>query len=279
METLTVRSVAVWLDGLAPEKGTFAHALEWASRLGLPLRAAVVPPASRAKGLEAGAAPAEQLAACAAACARKGVPWDGSLWQDPPASKAGRLLRPQELAVVADALPPAQVAAAPVLLCPRAWQPASRVLVLHEPRESGDCFLEAAADVCRSLGVTPVVLTVARSESEAWEGQRVAEAIFRASGLAADFDLIAGCDVASAAAGAARWRRCSHVFLERRPLSPWQRWFQGDTMSRLRVLSAACALLVLPDRGRAVAAGTQGPTGTAARQLQPNEQAPNPSPR
>jgi hypothetical protein len=261
METLAVRGVAVWLDTLAPEGGTFAHAVEWATRLGLPLRAAA-------------AAPAGQLTACAAACASRGVPWDAGSGQPPAAFEPGRLLRPHELAVVADALPgammgevlsrSARLAAAPVLICPRSWQPAARVLVLDEQPTPGRGFLESAADLCRALRLSPVVLTVARAEQEAWEGQRFAREAFVAPGLAADFDLIAGWDVRMAVAAAARWRRCSHVFVGRRGAAPWWRWRRGDSVRRLLGLSDSLTFLALPGAGQPPPPAAEAYRGTAA---------------
>jgi hypothetical protein len=272
METPAMRRVAVWLDSLAPEKGAFAHALEWAGHFGLPLRAAAVLIPVAEGGCAVRPDAAELLAACAAACARKGVAWDDSSCQILPGFEAEQLLRPHELAVVAETLPDAlkrnvlgrsAELAVPVLLCPRSWQPAFRVLVVHQQHGKASQYLESAADLCRALGVAPVVLTVARTEGEAREGQQVAEHTFLGRGLAADLDLIVGWDAAAAAAAATRWRRCSHVFLEGRPVSPWQRWLQGDPVTRLRALAATCALLVLPGRRQPVAAGTRAPGSDA----------------
>jgi hypothetical protein len=270
METLALRCVSVWLDGLAPEGGTFAHALEWASRLGLPLRAVV----RRREEMAPGSAPADQLAACAAACARKGVPWDASACQGPPGFEADRFLRPDELAVVADTLPAAlrnevlgrvaQLPASPVLVCPRSWQPISRVLVLHEHPDSGQCFLESAAAVCRTLRVTSVVLTVARSEGEAWEGQRFAQEAFVAPGLATDFDLIAGWDVRTAVAAATRWRRCSHVLVQRRGPAPWWHWRRRETVQQLLGLSDSLTFLALPAAGQPIPPPAEAYCGPAA---------------
>jgi hypothetical protein len=284
VDTLRLRRVCVWLDERVPDRGAFLHALEWASKLGLPLKLVT----AAASGCEPEAA-AEQLAAWAAACTRTGVPWDVALRQGPPGFEVGRFLHPAELTIVGADLPPvleneilcrsSRLVSVPVLLCPRSWRPVSRVLVLHEHRDVGSRFLDIAAEVCRAFAVNPVVLSVGHSEREARLRRQLAEEAFAARGLAADFDLIAGCDAGTAAAAAARWRRCSHVFLEKRPISPWQRWLHGDTVRRLRALSAAFALLALPGRAEPVAAGTQPSPSTAARQLQPNEQDQNVSPR
>ena len=252
METLALRHVSVWLDDLAPG-GAFAHALEWAGRLSLPLHAVTL-------ALRTGRAivPAKILKACATACRRQGVPWDASPGPGGPGPE--QFLRPAELGVFGDGLPPSvreplfrqalRSPDAPVLLCPRSWQPLSRVLVVHQHRGAGDRFLDRAAEVCRAFQVAPVVLTLAGSEREARLRRRLAEETFAARGQPADFDFIAGCDVRTAVACVARWRRCSHVFVERPNGPSWWRRLCGDTLEDLLGVTAALTLLALPGGGR-----------------------------
>jgi hypothetical protein len=269
VDTLPLRQVSVWLDELAPQHGAFTHALEWASRLALPLHGVTATPGGwggrmvdyhRAEG--EGPGRTERLEACATACARRSVSWNASRWQGPPADWVKQFLRPAELCVFGDALPPRlkdellrgslrrrDVA---ILLCPRPWEPVSRVLVLHEHRDPGNRFLDAAARLCQAFDVTPVVLTVARTEREARLRQDLAEERFATRRRPADFDFIVGCEVRTAVAWAARWRRCSHVVLERESAPPWWPRLRGDTLQRLLGLSDALTVLALPGAGQAL---------------------------
>jgi hypothetical protein len=252
LDTPVMRRVSVWLDDLAPERGAFAHALEWASRLALPLHGtAATPPAWGGRMADYHRAEADRLEACAAACARRGVSWTASPWQGPLADGVG-------LRVFGDALPPQLKQEllhrrdAAVLMCPRSWEPVSRVLVLHEHRDPDHRFLDAATRLCHAFDTTPVVLTVARTEREARLRQQAAEERLGARRQPADFDCIVGCEVRSAVAWVARWRRCSHVFVGRESAPPWWRWPRGDTLRRLAGLSDALPLLGLPGAGLAL---------------------------
>jgi hypothetical protein len=258
MDLLSYERVTAWLDELAPDQGAFAHALEWAGRLGLPL-------CGRDPSLKprhADQSRAERIQACGSACARHGVAWEA------PAVGAACGPRPVELNVIGDALPPAVRAPllrwslieeqTSVLVCPRAWRPVSRVLVLNPEREPGGHFLADVLQLCRAFAATPVVLTVARTEVEARRRQRSAEEAFAAALTPADFDIVVGCEVRAAVARVACWRRCSHVFLAKDNSSPWQRWLRGDGRRRLVGASDCLAFLALP------AARPFGPAGDAA---------------
>ena len=74
--------------------------------------------------------------------------------------------------------------------------------------------------------------------------------------MAADFDLVAGGDLHTAVARAARWRRCSHVVVPRGRPGVWWRWLRGETIERLAGLAAEVAILALP---------AAGPVGEAGR--------------
>jgi len=237
----------VWLDEFAPAASAFPHALEWAARLALPLHA-VTP--------GAGSPVADRLRLCATACVRNGVAWDVSPAPDSLAEARTQFFRPLELCVLGNALPPAlrdgllreslHGTETCVLVCPRNWQPASRILVLHQESDAGSDFLRSALRLCRALAVTPVVLTVARTESEARRQQRLAGEVGAAERLVADFDVMVGCDVPQALARVARWRHCTHVFLEKPPAPPWWRGRRRDVLAEVLGLGEPLALLAVP---------------------------------
>jgi hypothetical protein len=169
-----------------------------------------------------------------------------------------RSTRPAELCVFGHALPPRlkeellrqslQETETSVLVCPRPWRPVSRVLVVQQ-HGGGSHFLDSAAGVCRAFQVEAVVLTVARSEREARLRQVSAEEAFAAQRCPAEFDFIVGWDVRAAVAWAARWRRCSHVVLEKENAPSRWLWLRGDTMGRLLELSDSLTFLALPGAG------------------------------
>jgi hypothetical protein len=261
MAALALEHVAVWLDELAPEGGAFAHALDWAARLKLPLKAFAPDAAEEA-------APREQPLACEAACARRGVRWESVRWQGPARAGVDRFLCPVALCAFGSTLPaalrhgllhrPPQGPPAPVLVCPPAWQPLARLLVINQPGGRDGCFLDTVAHLCRAVAVAPVVLTVARSEREGQWRQQLAEERLAAHRLPADYDCVVGCDPAEAAVGVARWRRCSHVVVERPRAAPWWGWLRGDLPVRLLRRADALAVLVLPGAGLAAAREREG---------------------
>jgi K+-sensing histidine kinase KdpD len=197
---------------------------------------------------------------------------DAYLWQGVWSSSVERFFRPTELCVYGDALPQLQKdlllrgsrrnTPTPVLVCPRSWRPLGRVLVLHDHQLPGNCFLENASATCRVLRVEPVVLTVARTERQARQYQRAAEELFAARGLLADFDFVVGFDVRTAVASVARWRRCSHVVLEKTRATSWWRWLRRDTMALISDLTGALTFLALP--GADLPAPTGEPTNLTA---------------
>ena len=272
MEPLGLRQLSVWVDEAAPERGGFAHALDWAACLGLPLRG-IAPPLhgwcgrlaylgrdGRPNGQDGPfTASAEQLDTCERACRARGVAWLAAPWQGPWTLEVEQSMRPGGLCVIGDALPTRlkdellrqslQRTQTSVLVCPRSWRPVSRVLVLHQHGSGSDGFLASAAGLCRALGVQPVVLTVARSEGEARARQRSAEEVFAAQRWAADFDFVVGCDLRTAVAWAVRWRHSAHVVLERRNAPSWWRRLRGDTLGRLLGLSDSLTFLALSGAG------------------------------
>ncbi len=278
MAALALQRVSVWLDALAPGQAAFAHALDWAGRLGLPLRAIAARdqgPADRLGGeavvecdtLDGDAAPL--VRACAATCRRPGVPLDALTWRGRPEAAVRTLLGPAELCVLGDGLPTRlkglllreslQRPLTPALICPAPWAPVSRLLVLLRHADPVGGFLAAAAEVCRRFDARPVVLTVARTDSEARRRQAAAEAVLAAQGLAADFDAAVGGDARTAVAWAARWRRCSHVVVAKRQAAGWWRPLRGGRVEDLLGLSDRLTLLALPDGLGASAAANPTP--------------------
>src|SRR6266567_7612763 len=127
MKAVAVPHVCAWIDALAPEQGAFVHALEWSARLGLPLRAVTASAGDRTGP------------ACDAVCRERGVAWEVAGRQ---AWAGGDGAGPADLYALdgvasgrcrGDLFRRAlRLPRAAVLLCPRAWRPATRVLVLHQ---------------------------------------------------------------------------------------------------------------------------------------------------
>jgi hypothetical protein len=138
------------------------------------------------------------------------------------------------------------------------------VLVLHEKRNPKSRFLDVVSQICLASQATPVVVTMASSEGEARLRQRFAEETVGSYGLEADFDFFVGYDVRAAVALAARWHRCSHVFVEKQNARLWQRWLGGDTMQRLLGLSDSLTFFTVSgDDVPAKAAAGARPAGDA----------------
>ncbi len=247
MFSAPAQRVSVWLDELAPGGGAFAHAVEWACQFGWPLRLLAVP----GSGQTGDRRQDDRLHACEAACQQRGV--DGEVAGSQPG--AGDGLGRDDLYVLGDARLPAPRAellrqalclpGAGVLLCPRDWQPVSRVLVLVQGRDPASAFLHDAADICRLLGAEPVVLTLAGSESEARRREQFAEDRFARHLLTAEFDSVVGGELRETVPWVARLRRCSLVLVEREAPS-WWRWLRGETVERLTDLAKKTSVLALP---------------------------------
>lgn len=245
MDPLTIRHVSVWLDELAPHAGAFAQALDWAARLGVPLQA-VIPPARRDNATMA------RVEACAAACAGRGTVWEG-------AAEAGtdHVGRPLAMCAFGTTLPThwretwlhqsRRHDPTALLFCPDNARPIDRPLVLCRPADGGDVYLSLTARLCVALGVTPLVLVLAASEREAADRQQQVGAIFAAQRGTADYDAVIGGDPWTAAGCVARWRDCSHVFVEREPATAsWRRWFRGELLDQLHRLTGARPILAVP---------------------------------
>src|SRR5262249_15693796 len=99
---------------------------------------------------------------------------------------------------------------------------------------------------------------LARTDKQAREGQRAAEEACSVHRIAAHLDSVVGGDLRGAAASIARWRRCSHVFLEQWKANSWWGWLGGATNERLFGLTESQTFL------RLASAGLQLPTGLHA---------------
>jgi hypothetical protein len=271
MAALSLHRVSVWLDAFAPSRGAFAHALDWAAHLGLPLRAIAadcqVPAKSRlgadsvieCRGIEGEAA--DVVRACAATCDRSGIPLDTLTWRGPLTTGVQTLMDPGDLCVFGKTLPARlkrallreslQTPWASTLVCPTAWDAVSRILVLYQHADLAPAYLDAVATFCRRFDSRPVVLAMARTNSEARWRRRAAEGAFMLRGLAADFDTLVGGDVRAAVTWVAKWRRCTHVVLAKRYATGWWRWFRGDWIEQLLDPTDRLAFLALPDAGDA----------------------------
>jgi hypothetical protein len=251
-----MRQVSVLLDAQAPTAGAFAHALDWAFRLSLPLRGVLLEPA--APSTPAGEPLGNLLAACATASRARGVPWNGSHCPGPCHRAVEHLLQTQELCVVGDDQPAPlkqmlfqseRSSSTSLLVCPRSWSPLARVLILHQNADPSNGFLEGALGLCRMLQTPPVLLTAAPSETEAQTRKRRVEKAFAGEWLHADFDFVVGWDLPTAVTRVARWRRCSHAILEQPKPSAWWSWLRGDMMKRWLGVSDALPLLFLSAAG------------------------------
>jgi nucleotide-binding universal stress UspA family protein len=259
------RGVSVLLDEATAERGALAQASECAARFRLPLHAVELPSlasnsslpeavAARLRGFASGVSEAAREA-LAAACERGRISWDAVGWRGSSRSGSEQFFRPGELCVFANSLPAAFkdillscLARRPwttALICPREWRPVSRVLVLNPEARPSDGFLDAAAAVCLAFQAAPVLLTTGRSESEARSRERFAEEALARRRLTVDCDIAAGCGAATAVLHAARWRRCSHVIVERRSISRWRRWLGGDLIRELAAIPDCPALIAV----------------------------------
>jgi hypothetical protein len=108
----------------------------------------------------------------------------------------------------------------------------ARALVADLGLARGSGFLDIAAGLCRECQIWPVVLTVARTESDARFRQAQSQALFAADGVRGDFDYAVSNDLYCAVVCAARWRTCCHIFIERYPPARWWHWLRRDSLSR-----------------------------------------------
>jgi hypothetical protein len=275
--------VVVWLDQLAPERGAFAQALDWASSLQLSLHGVVdstlEPGANHGDFVPPGHGNSDLLGGCARACARRGVAWTASRHEGPMAAAVGQVVLPGDLLVLGASLPAEQKkqvlrkgfhgAEPAILVCPDDGQPWSRVLVLAEDDPPQEWFLAAAVDLCRCLRARPVILTIARSTRAARRRQDAVMDLVAGAGLSCDFDIVVGADVQAAVSHMARWRRCQGIILGRKAAPPWWRWWGCPTPDKIIGLTDSFSLLALPGAGLPAPSLTASGTPPAARETLP----------
>jgi hypothetical protein len=228
----------VSLDHLAPAKGAFAYALDWAWHLQRPLQAL-------AGVNESADGRAERSAQCARACARRGISWRGVRPTSDTAQEGDLIVVGQSQRRL---LRETTHCGSAALVCPDNWQRLERPLVLNEAGSAAEAFLEAALALCRCFGTVPVILTLARSQRVAGRRQRAAQAAVTSAGMTAAFDSLIGSDSGLAAATIARWRHCPLV-IRRGPGAPslWRR-LRGSAADQLD-FADSIAFLTLPDGG------------------------------
>jgi hypothetical protein len=204
--------ISVWRDEYAPDKGAFARAADWATRLRVPLRVVDSP-----------SVPGETFRAGELGVVGAYLTTD---------------LRDYLLAEYAHAT------SAAAMVCPQHWRPNGRMLIPHEGSDRDVDFLATAAKLCGKLGLRPVVLTVAATERRAAACQELARGVLGATD--ADFDLMAGCELVTAVDRAARARGCAAVIMAFEPSPPWWRRLRGDRTRALLGLTHALGLVILP---------------------------------
>jgi hypothetical protein len=257
VEPVTLEHVSVLTnDSSPPGDELLVHALEWASALRLPLQILNPPKALACVPLEEGRVVGEGyfLAGNARSASRGETPQAVE-----SSSFTNQLFRPDGLSIFSTTLPgeiknrlvrysliSSQNA---ILACSRSCSSISRVLILHGAHDEATRFLHCALSLCRLFGATPVILTVARTEIQARQGQRMAEEACLHHRTPALLDYAVGLQLRAAVLSIARWRRCSHVFTARRRAISWWRWPRGDILNSLLGSADSLNLLVLPESG------------------------------
>lgn len=248
VEQAIFRRIVVWFDPQASEHGSWSHALEWATRLRLPLCVLAANPIA-----------CEHVFPGATACALRGIRWDFKLCGNPPLADVSDLLEPADLFVFNQALPPVlrhefllrtvDQSGIAVLVCTTSPLPLTRVLMLDQLNYSGLRFLARGIKLANYLGAAPVVLTVARSERAARSRQQLIRRALGCCDLTVDIDFVVGSEVRAAVAHVARWRRSQLVVMEQQSAPGWWRWLRGNPMERLMDGLDSLAFLSLPEAG------------------------------
>jgi hypothetical protein len=244
MQLQPLQQVSVWLDGGPSDDCILPHAIDWASRLDLPLRVI-------ATAVERG--DSSRWKRWSVECAHHGVVLETFLSAEAGAAPPGQLLKPNGICALMGnsrsaghdlLLRSTRGRDVAVLLCNPFFEPLRRVLVLHH--QDQPIYLETVARMCRKLEIQPIILILADSEKDANRRQGYAEGVCRAFRVAADFDYVIDCDVSSAVSRAVAWRHCSHLIIERQPTHG--SWWQpgGDLLIQLRDVCDSLSILALP---------------------------------
>jgi hypothetical protein len=258
MELRPLEHVAVWLDDSGADARVFPQALDWAFRLNLPLRAVVTSPrlnTDSARPERSNLPIAHKTKAWEQACTQCGVPLEMFIWLGDGTAAMKRFLRPNGLCVCADRSDGAQEDLLrqitgghenAILLCAPECQPLTRILVLCDQAELDTTYLESVARLCQAVEMDPIILIVARTAREGQRRRGYAECVCNSFRLAADFDLVVGCDIRSAVSRVATWRSCSHLIVERRASASWWQRAAGPGLDELRGLTDSLSVLALP---------------------------------
>jgi hypothetical protein len=237
-------------DGLAPYRGAFRHALDFAARLRLPLhgvsnRNGVADFSSRSR--DAGTQLLEE------ACSRFNVTWIPDQSRTLGGDRLSAFVGNDDLFFLGRALSMevktwlgarlGQTGPS-FLLCPDEWTPLTRLLLLDEGTLSVDNFCNVAALLCHRLGASPVVLTLGRSFYAARHRQ---DDLRHSCGIDAEFDLLASVSGQDAVANIARWRHCQLVAVPHCDSQPWWSWRRRHFLNWGLDMSASLAFLVLSE--------------------------------
>jgi hypothetical protein len=255
--------LVVVLDEKAPREGTFAMAVDWACRLGLPILGISLldrnsvpnahgPPESSIMDVEK---------TCGDFCARFNIPWQLTRWRGPFTAGLRRLIQSADVLVSGHSVHQelknnlfreTKGGSVPaLLLCPEIFHPLTRILLVDQVAREEEDILRATAKLCGYFRAGLVVLTVARTELEARRRQFKARETLKRFDLVTDFDFLVGGDMRSVAASVARWRRCQLVVMA--PGVPahletprWWQWWRAGSRSWSTDLVESLALLTLP---------------------------------
>ena len=246
-----IRRIVPCLDDFSPRQVVFREALEWASRLHLPIHALCL----RSEAEQSGE---NEERTCTEICSGLAVSWHVTRYLPQDISGVPEFLRPDDLFLLGQRPDAAEKEIllryaggpnGPTLgVCPDAFTPLSRILYIQQDNEPAEIALASVVELCRDLEAPLVVLSLAGSEREAWQQQRSAEATLVSYQYPADFDCLVGGDLRSAVVRVAGWRRCTHVILERRNAPSWWRWLAGS--------SDPLTFLTLPDLETSARIGT-----------------------
>jgi hypothetical protein len=248
MHSCTLQQVAIWLEDAATNEAAFAHAVEWAARLNLPLRVfAVIEPrhfsVSSPRLID-------RLKSWAKECDRRGVALESHLFIEPTQEAVEQYLRENSLCVFSERsestleedllrrslhLP---------LVCQlfgaATFAPITRLLILCRDEELRVQFLESAARLCYALGITPLILILARSECDAELKHEYVQGVFHAQRMFADVDFVIDRDPGLAVRRMISWRGCSHLVVPSVPdVADWV----------VRDLAYSVSVLTLPSGG------------------------------
>jgi hypothetical protein len=262
MKPHSLEHISAWFGDALSDDKVFPQALDWASRLNLPLRAIVASRRANRRTMmaydtrQSQAAAVDNMKAWGDACTQRGIALEVFTWLDDVDRAMEHFMRPHGMCFFMDdgTSPMLQELLCrsasshdnAAVLCTPTCGPITRILVLCDQAKPSTVYLESVAKLCQALQIHPIVLIVAKTEHEANNRQVYAEGVCNSFRLFADFDFVVGCDVRSAVSRVASWRSCSHLIIERQNPGTWWQRTNGDLLEQLRGLSKSVNLLALP---------------------------------